>query len=155
MSLGMWGFFFKQKTAYEMRISDWSSDVCSSDLASASAVGSLVPVVRGSHRGLPVDRLGIVFGLAVLLLVLIFQALLEGVDALTHVTHQLRNLAAAAEQDQHNGQHDEPVPDTKTSHSGISHQIGRERSCAGLSQKGLAAAIFQRDRVNQIGRAHV
>src|SRR3546814_9249361 len=29
----MWFFFFKQKTAYEMRISDWSSDVCSSDLA--------------------------------------------------------------------------------------------------------------------------
>src|SRR3546814_10613137 len=28
-------FFFKQKTAYEMRISDWSSDVCSSDLAQA------------------------------------------------------------------------------------------------------------------------
>src|SRR3546814_8506156 len=29
-------FFFKQKTAYEMRISDWSSDVCSSDLANIS-----------------------------------------------------------------------------------------------------------------------
>src|SRR3546814_17459042 len=28
-------FFFKQKTAYEMRISDWSSDVCSSDLPTA------------------------------------------------------------------------------------------------------------------------
>src|SRR3546814_9026613 len=28
-------FFFKQKTAYEMRISDWSSDVCSSDLTLA------------------------------------------------------------------------------------------------------------------------
>src|SRR3546814_10505920 len=28
-------FFFKQKTAYEMRISDWSSDVCSSDLLTA------------------------------------------------------------------------------------------------------------------------
>src|SRR3546814_18317067 len=28
-------FFFKQKTAYEMRISDWSSDVCSSDLTSS------------------------------------------------------------------------------------------------------------------------
>src|SRR3546814_10495520 len=28
-------FFFKQKTAYEMRISDWSSDVCSSDLQPA------------------------------------------------------------------------------------------------------------------------
>src|SRR3546814_9492285 len=30
-------FFFKQKTAYDMRISDWSSDVCSSDLSSAAA----------------------------------------------------------------------------------------------------------------------
>src|SRR3546814_13748554 len=30
-------FFFKQKTAYEMRISDWSSDVCSSDLAEYQA----------------------------------------------------------------------------------------------------------------------
>src|SRR3546814_5456589 len=29
-------FFFKQKTAYEMRISDWSSDVCSSDLGMSS-----------------------------------------------------------------------------------------------------------------------
>src|SRR3546814_1663444 len=29
---GAWCFFFKQKTAYEGRISDWSSDVCSSDL---------------------------------------------------------------------------------------------------------------------------
>src|SRR3546814_4326964 len=32
-------FFFKQKTAYEMRISDWSSDVCSSDLARSTASG--------------------------------------------------------------------------------------------------------------------
>src|SRR3546814_4332592 len=30
-------FFFKQKTAYEMRISDWSSDVCSSDLVARNA----------------------------------------------------------------------------------------------------------------------
>src|SRR3546814_7056233 len=30
-------FFFKQKTAYEMRISDWSSDVCSSDLLGVNA----------------------------------------------------------------------------------------------------------------------
>src|SRR3546814_10885794 len=33
-------FFFKQKTAYEMRISDWSSDVCSSDL-----IGELLGIV--------------------------------------------------------------------------------------------------------------
>src|SRR3546814_6826087 len=32
MKFGVFFFFFKQKTAYEMRISDWSSDVCSSDL---------------------------------------------------------------------------------------------------------------------------
>src|SRR3546814_1124368 len=30
-------FFFKQKTAYELRISDWSSDVCSSDLAAGNS----------------------------------------------------------------------------------------------------------------------
>src|SRR3546814_8946341 len=34
----MFVFFFKQKTAYEMRISDWSSDVCSSDLNATGAV---------------------------------------------------------------------------------------------------------------------
>src|SRR3546814_2376485 len=33
-------FFFKQKTAYEMRISDWSSDVCSSDLDALVAVAA-------------------------------------------------------------------------------------------------------------------
>src|SRR3546814_5752813 len=31
-------FFFKQKTAYEMRISDWSSDVCSSDLLAPAMI---------------------------------------------------------------------------------------------------------------------
>src|SRR3546814_19795679 len=38
-------FFFKQKTAYEMRISDWSSDVCSSDLPSTATaiLGRLRP----------------------------------------------------------------------------------------------------------------
>src|SRR3546814_3235448 len=34
--------FFKQKTAYEMRISDWSSDVCSSDLTARVAVDERV-----------------------------------------------------------------------------------------------------------------
>src|SRR3546814_5612222 len=40
-------FFFKQKTAYEMRISDWSSDVCSSDLLHRSAQKSAFPKARG------------------------------------------------------------------------------------------------------------
>src|SRR3546814_20534240 len=34
-------FFFKQKTAYEMRISDWSSDVCSSDLVEQYAAAAV------------------------------------------------------------------------------------------------------------------
>src|SRR3546814_2441254 len=50
-------FFFKQKTAYEMRISDWSADVCSSDLSVATppaeldadlfVIGPEVPLVDG------------------------------------------------------------------------------------------------------------
>src|SRR3546814_2985209 len=39
-------FFFKQKTAYEMRISDWSSDVCSSDLVGRDGVDG-----PGQHLG--------------------------------------------------------------------------------------------------------
>src|SRR3546814_5195111 len=41
-------FFFKQKTAYEMRISDWSSDVCSSDLGAARIV--FESVFQGTQR---------------------------------------------------------------------------------------------------------
>src|SRR3546814_2263694 len=43
-------FFFKQKTAYEMRISDWSSDVCSSDLRSIrTRHGALVAAQPGER----------------------------------------------------------------------------------------------------------
>src|SRR3546814_7980412 len=51
-------FFFKQKTAYEMRISDWSSDVCSSDLdvrpwlAAADAVVAPLLLARGVQNKL-------------------------------------------------------------------------------------------------------
>src|SRR3546814_5811628 len=41
-------FFFKQKTAYEMRISDWSSDVCSSDLQIV-AVEQFTGQAAGAH----------------------------------------------------------------------------------------------------------
>src|SRR3546814_11185563 len=43
-------FFFKQKTAYEMRISDWSSDVCSSDLCIACNQACW----NGVNLGLPI-----------------------------------------------------------------------------------------------------
>src|SRR3546814_3868581 len=44
-------FFFKQKTAYEMRISDWSSDVCSSDLVGGDGVE-----IHGAHRAPQLQR---------------------------------------------------------------------------------------------------
>src|SRR3546814_21091426 len=47
-------FFFKQKTAYEMRISDWSSDVCSSDLA-AEAPRKVVLIASGSEVPLALE----------------------------------------------------------------------------------------------------
>src|SRR3546814_9983219 len=59
-------FFFKQKTAYEMRISDWSSDVCSSDLDRGIAVRPVADqrddprlVERRLHR-IALDRAGLV-----------------------------------------------------------------------------------------------
>src|SRR3546814_3343391 len=48
---GWFFFFFKQKTAYEMRISDWSSDVCSSDLEQRFHRRR-----EGRGRGCPGDR---------------------------------------------------------------------------------------------------
>src|SRR3546814_16505176 len=59
-------FVFKQKTAYEMRISDWSSDVCSSDLKiGRNADGHAVPIVTvanssATHGYLSRGRLTIV-----------------------------------------------------------------------------------------------
>src|SRR3546814_8899073 len=48
-------FVFKQKTAYEMRISDWSSDVCSSDLAGARHLQELreiiYPTIKAERKG--------------------------------------------------------------------------------------------------------
>src|SRR3546814_13267860 len=54
VALCMMRFFFKQKTAYEMRISDWSSDVCSSDLMS-TGLGQGLPameIARPLHQTL-------------------------------------------------------------------------------------------------------
>src|SRR3546814_8134898 len=59
-------FFFKHKTAYEMRISDWSSDVCSSDLEAGKNIGlvgadayhaAVGPVAQRQAEGIEHDRL--------------------------------------------------------------------------------------------------
>src|SRR3546814_4941684 len=51
-------FFFKQKTAYEMRISDWSSDVCSSDLLPIPPSLHMSSVPRAPLQDLACDWLG-------------------------------------------------------------------------------------------------
>src|SRR3546814_4553663 len=75
VSVSVWHFlvffFFKQKTAYEMRISDWSSDVCSSDLPGLRlttnladhgidevAIGRDVEVVFEDHGDVQVPQIG-------------------------------------------------------------------------------------------------
>src|SRR3546814_6655388 len=52
----MFVFFFKQKTAYEMRISDWSSDVCSSDLLGVGLAHDDVEIV-GDHQDTAAEAL--------------------------------------------------------------------------------------------------
>src|SRR3546814_13081280 len=55
-SFSLFFFFFKQKTAYEMRISDWSSVVCSSDLAAyVGWVGSINPAPSQSPVASPAE----------------------------------------------------------------------------------------------------
>src|SRR3546814_1461387 len=49
-------FFFKQKTAYEVRISDWSSDVCSSDLTKVRRGHQLRLVIPGPSKAPSVRR---------------------------------------------------------------------------------------------------
>src|SRR3546814_8018884 len=53
--LSSYFFFFKQKTAYEMRISDWSSDVCSSDLISINGKSHELPIVTGTENEQAID----------------------------------------------------------------------------------------------------
>src|SRR3546814_4884476 len=49
-------FFFKQKTAYEMRISDWSSDVCSSDLPARLLMPAMIDTPDLETRAAPDDH---------------------------------------------------------------------------------------------------
>src|SRR3546814_12513302 len=54
-------FCFKQKTAYEMRISDWSSDVCASDLKSEMDAQKKTFVEGAVARGVPEDQAAAIF----------------------------------------------------------------------------------------------
>src|SRR3546814_1067120 len=100
-------FFFKQKTAYEMRISDWSSDVCSSDLRSRRACGphvrdarwriarageamtfldilrTAIHALRGNWMRSALTSLGVIIGIAaVIVMVSVGQGTQREIDSL-------------------------------------------------------------------------
>src|SRR3546814_2146699 len=77
-------FFFKQKTAYEMRISDWSSDVCSSDLRLRGGVDRRL--ADDDFAGPAVERLGVVAD----------TRLAAAFDLVQHVGDQTASVVLAA-----------------------------------------------------------
>src|SRR3546814_21116408 len=108
-------FFFKKKTAYEMRISDWSSDVCSSDLLLA---------VIDAHR---VDALGVAR-----------RKLLDSVRILLVVSKPIINVPQEPSDD-HAGKRADGRAKANKPDDGLTHaadQIGREsrraRVCPGV-----------------------
>src|SRR3546814_1230844 len=77
--LVFWFFlFFKQKTAYEMRISDWISDVCSSDLRGRLPVAIIVAIAVGARLALPGNGPELLRHLLTVLRLLTFLCLLTG-----------------------------------------------------------------------------
>src|SRR3546814_6033151 len=96
-------FFFKQKTAYEMRISDWSSDVCSSDLIRIER--------RREICGAQLQEIGIIRVVA-------DADDVEGGEH-AHIHHRARDLRRQAEQEI-------AIGDVKNGHPGIGqHHRGR------------------------------
>src|SRR3546814_4534393 len=89
-------FLFKQKTAYELRISDWSSDVCSSDLRTATHL---------DHRAIRTDALEQVRGTSV-----------HVVDAFGHMAVHFAGAALA--------QFGVPADQVSHRHADVHHAVG-------------------------------
>src|SRR3546814_7861289 len=133
-------FFFKQKTAYEMRISDWSSDVCSSDLSLAEAVnGSSGKTVLYT----PVFEFGNVVEAAK------SKDLVQQVDSIViHWTKQLKNVL---------NNHDNPTQAAEL--TGPLDEINfwkvRADDLLGIQQQLEQQEIVDIISLLEIGRAHV
>src|SRR3546814_1752652 len=83
-------FFFKQKTAYEMRISDWSSDVCSSDLATMANIRqNLFFAFAYNVAGIPVAA-GVLYPIFGLLLSPIIAAAAMALSSVSVIANSLR-----------------------------------------------------------------
>src|SRR3546814_10871662 len=85
-------FFFKQKTAYEMRISDWSSDVCSSDLPVSQMMESR-SIMRLPHPAAIAGILTLSFGIPS---VSVMQAPTDAAAASPYTYADIADLATEA-----------------------------------------------------------
>src|SRR3546814_3046160 len=107
-------FFFKQKTAYEMRISDWSSDVCSSDLHFFHLAGELL---QAEGLGQEVNAGVLVEALAEAVLGIAGdEDHLQIRAGLAHLAHQARPVEA-----RHHHVGDQQVEDRKSTRLNSSH----------------------------------
>src|SRR3546814_17744102 len=108
-------FFFKQKTAYEMRISDWSSDVCSSDLArrAATPVPPLFRRVRVRLRLAAVTQLVDPEGVVLLGPVEVDLTAAHGIEGPFHPDSP---DVAVADDDRDEDERDDSLPDLRELH---------------------------------------
>src|SRR3546814_4098818 len=128
----VFGFFFKQKTAYELRISDWSSDVCSSDL-----LRTPLTVVHGYLDMLDPEEQPEWAP--------ILEEMRHQSQRMTQLVEDLLTLSRLEAQD---GVVDEDV-------SMGSMLVTLRREAEALSQRRHAITVDDDAGVDQIGRAHV
>src|SRR3546814_14385921 len=113
-------FFFKQKTAYEMRISDWSSDVCSSDLLYVKFEG-LNPTGSFKDRGMTVA---------------VTQAVHEGAKAIICASTGNTSAAAAAYAVRAGITAFVLIPAGKIAPGNLAQQVGHGEEIGGTSGRG-------------------
>src|SRR3546814_15883573 len=128
-------FFFKQKTAYEMRISDWSSDVCSSDLASIDRLNGLTLFSEGDEARVccsVADRPALcIFGSSIWLSITrMSPAGVAGLQAPTTMEQTSRfNIFRLAFSRKRRTRHDaEPPSETRLSLRPEQRRVGKERA---------------------------
>src|SRR5258708_33794355 len=111
---------------------------------SDSLAAEIRPCRRRRRRRIVIDGLPRFGGLLGSGLVVVLHAFLEGLDALRDIAHQVRNLAAAEQQQDH-CDHDDPVPNAKRTHpatlqketAGIRPKLCRKVGPGGVKNKDL------------------
>src|SRR3546814_7719072 len=98
-------FFFKQKTAYEMRISDWSSDVCSSDLQVVAEADRIHRAVGRGQRHDHQEAAGGALDAHALLGHRTRQPRLDAADAVLHLDLRLADRRSRLEGDGRSEEH--------------------------------------------------